>query len=141
MGAIEARLGHAAEARCLDAPGIGGGPQPLERAERAQGKDRADVGGAALFERTRGVGEEGLRQQEPGARSDRPDAQLGEQALELILDDVGQGADHQQTAGGGSRRRHLRHQRGKTGVFALGKRRFDAAARIIQHPHLRSKAT
>ena len=37
-------------------------------------------------------------------------------------------------------RRQIRHQRGEAGILALGEGRLDAAARVVQHPHLRREA-
>ena len=72
------------------------------------------------------------------------DAQVGEQPRELILDDVGQRADDEQIAArrlrrlrAGSARRPATAQ---AGILALGERGLDAAAGIIEHPHLRREA-
>jgi hypothetical protein len=67
-----------------------------------------------------------------GKEVDLGDAELSEQAAELVLDDVGQGADDEQGGGRIRRRlRRLRHQSGEAGVFALRKGRLDAAAGIV----------
>ena len=56
----------------------------------------------------------------------RRDAKLGEQAEELILDDVGQRADDHQA---GRVRRidgQIGNQRGEAGILALGEGRLDS---------------
>ena len=62
------------------------------------------------------------------------DAQAAEQAQHLIFDHVRQRPDHQQLARVGVRQD--RHHRGKAGILALGKCRFDARARVVQNPHM-----
>ena len=67
----------------------------------------------------------------------RADAQLVEEARELVLDDVGERADDEQ--GRSARRafaRQARHERREAGVFALRERRLDAAAGIVEDANL-----
>ena len=69
---------------------------------------------------------------------DGPDAQVVKEASELIFDDVGKRAhDKQRPLGIGFLNGQMRHERGETGVLALGERRLDAAAGIIEHAHAR----
>ena len=89
----------------------------------------------------------GLREEKPGVGSDmrqrrrgtrrqerhRPDAKCIEDAPELILDHVGEGAGHDQRWLRICRLgRQILDQRGEEIVLALGECRLDAAARIVQ---------
>jgi len=64
---------------------------------------------------------------------DGRNAKLGEQAEELVLDDIGQCADDHQARRGRGICGQVRDQGGKAGVLALGEGRLDPAARIIEN--------
>ncbi len=88
----------------------GGGLRTTGRALGAERERRRDAAGAAILERTRGVVEERLRQQQARARADSRqlggaarrqegdvgDAERGEEPAELVLHHVGQRADDEQ---------------------------------------------
>jgi len=63
---------------------------------------------------------------------------LGQQPGELVLDHVGQCANHHQRSL--IRRRQARHQGRQARVLALGEGGFYTAARIVKHAHLRPEA-
>ena len=142
---VETRLGDAEGFRC--------GAQPERRAFSAERKRRLDPAGAALLQRMRRVGEEGLREKKRRAGADRRqvggaahgeeanrrDAQHVEEAGELVLDDIGERADDQQRLRGifGGSGGSVGNESGETGVFALRERRLNAAARIAQNAHAR----
>jgi hypothetical protein len=102
--------------------------------------------GAARFQQASGLRQEGLGEQQTGRgahrrevgraaageEADAFDPELGEQAGELVLDDVGQRARDQQFGGITVRRGHLRHERGKARILAFGEGGLDAAARIAE---------
>jgi hypothetical protein len=67
--------------------------------------------------------------------ADAGDAHRLELALELVFDHVGQRTDHHQRRGVAGVGRQLGHECGQAGILALGEGGFDAAARIVQHPH------
>ena len=121
----------------------------LEPERRALGPERergCEPLGAALLERPRRVGEEGLRQQERGPgpdrrqlrgaarreEADRGDAELGEEPAELPFDHVGQRPRDQERPLAGRCRRQRRHEGGEAGVLALREGRLDAAARVVE---------
>ncbi len=148
-GALLAGRGHRREMPRINAPGIGCGAQPERGALGAQRERCRQPHGATGLQCTGGIGKEGLRQQEARARPDagqvrgtarrqeghRADAERIEQPAHLVLDHLGQRADHQQGWRRiGCRRPHLRHQRGEAGILALGEGRLDAAAGVVQHP-------
>ncbi len=63
------------------------------------------------------------------------DAERREQPCELVLDDVGERARHQQArAGVRVLLRKRGNERGETGILALGESRLDAAAGIGDDP-------
>ncbi len=66
------------------------------------------------------------------------DAEVREEARELVLDDIGECADDEQRRGGvACGGGQGRDERGEAGILALRERRLDAAARIAQHTHAR----
>jgi hypothetical protein len=143
------RAHRVGEPRRRHAPLGGGGAQPLRGALGTERERRRKVARAARGQRLHRVGEERLGQQHarlgahrrqlPGAargqEAHRADPELLEQAGELVLDDVGQRTDHQQLAPAGHGQ--LGHQGREAGVLALRERRLDAAAGVVEHPHLR----
>ena len=64
--------------------------------------------------------------------ADRADAHRGEHAQHLILDHVGQRTDHEQLTGIGFGQHG--HHAGQRCILALGERRLDTRAGVIQHP-------
>ena len=145
LGAFAARCDDRTEVHLVDTEGAGGSVQPVRRALGAEGEQRRQVRRTAGFERGGSIGEEGLGEQESGARPDARqqfgaarrqridarDAELGEQAAELVFDDIGQRTDDQQLLGRFVA--HLGHQRSEASVFALGERRLDARTRIVEN--------
>ncbi len=158
-GPAPARRGRGLEAGGIDPEGVGRRAQPAGGALRAERERGRQVVQAARFERPGGAREEGLGQQEglagrdrghrPGAaprqEADR-DAEIGEEARELVLDHVAERARDQQA--GLARRRlrrrkrlgQLRHQGGEAGVLALREGGLDPRARVGEHPHGREAA-
>ena len=150
-GPLEARRDGLAEPRWVDAPGIGRGAQPPPRALGAERVHRVEPPGAAPLQRAQRVVDERLREQQArvgphrrqrprAARREeahRPRAHRVEQPPELVLDDVGHGADHEERRRGAGRLvGALGHHRGEARVLALGERGLDAAPRVAQHPHV-----
>ena len=132
----------------------GGGMQPGAAALDTERKRACDAPRAAGFERLGGIVQKWLGQQHPGARTDARqrrrmargekgkarDAHGCQQAAELVFDHIRQRADDQQrrtVVGGQIRVGQFGGKRCQAGVLSLCERRLDAAARVVEHPHLR----
>ena len=117
--------------------------QPIAGALHAKREHCINPLRAALFKRMSRVIKEWLREEKTCVRTDTgqvSDSALGqacdilnpnrrEQPLELILNDVWQRANNDKVGRSVRvQRRHFRHQRLKTRIFALRKRRLNPAA-------------
>ncbi len=130
--------------------------QPRVRALGTERERRGNPLRATLFESARRVGQERLRQQESRAGTDgrqlrRPARRQESRPARCRARRTGGGTGprrHPRSAPTTSSdgrvpwrsARHFRHQRREAGILALGERRLDAAAGVIQHAHLRHDA-
>ena len=150
LGALARGAGGLLKQRGAHPKSRGGGLQPGGGALGTQREGGAQVNGTARFKGTGGIGQKGLGQQKAGAWTD--DGQLGaapgrekvhrhthglEQLAELVFHHIGQGAHHQQARCAVAALGQGGCQRGQASVFALGEGGFDAAARVVEHPHRR----
>ena len=150
------RRDDAVEVGAVNAEGVSCGFQPRRRSFGAEGEQGGQADRAARFELLRRVAQERLGEKKAGVRADggdlagaagreevhARDADLGEQAAELVLHDVGEASHHQQgRLCVGRRRGRFRRECGEAGVLALGEGGLDAAAGIVDHPKARRVAT
>ena len=147
-GALSSRCNRGLESIGGNIPGLRGGSQPGGGAFFSKRKQRVESNSTARFKRTRRIGQKGLCQQKSCVgthrrifarfsrrkESHRPDANFIEQPLELVFNNVGQGAHDQERRLGFIARRHGRDQSSQTGIFPLGEGGLDAAPRVVENP-------